>query len=141
MQKFFSFNFLHLNVLVFIASFGICYATDFSISHSIKPEPVLLSATATSTSLSEFEGHYKVGTTSCKVVPIKMAFEVKWLKGQGIMHFFFYKTTSDGKSVFVSENFGKGSDQFIFDDNNYNTGKFIRADGKLFNVKRMKNLN
>lgn len=57
------------------------------------------------------------------------------------MHFFFYKTTSDGKSVFVSENFGKGSDQFIFDDNNYDTGKFIRADGKLFNVERMKNLN
>lgn len=103
--------------------------------------PVLASdqgSSETSASLSEFEGRYKVGKTNCTVVPIKMAFEVKWQKGQGVMHFFFDKTTSDGKSIFVSEDLGKGRDKFIFDDNFYNSGMFIRADGKEFAVERLR---
>ncbi|MEY3288777.1 MAG: hypothetical protein RLZZ419_1019 [Pseudomonadota bacterium] len=106
--------------------------------------PVLASnqgSSETSTSLFEFEGRYKVGKTRCTVSPIKMAFEVKWQKGQGVMHFFFDKTTPDGKSVFVSEDIGKNRDKFIFDDNTYNSGKFIRADGKVFNVERLKDFN
>ena len=141
MQNLFSFNFLAIRTLLFIATCGICFAQELPISDAIQPLPVLASpegSSETSASLSEFEGRYKVGNTSCSVVPIKMAFEVKWQKGQGVMHFFFDKQTPDGKSIFVSEDFGKGRDKFIFDNNLYNSGIFIRADGKVFKVQRLK---
>lgn len=92
----------------------------------------------TDTALSEFEGSYQVGTTTCTVKPIKMAFEVRWAKGKGAMRFFFDSTTPDGKAVFVSEDSGKGTDKFVFDDNRYNSGKFLRTDGKMFAVKRVR---
>ena len=141
MQILFSFNFLFIRILLFISACGICYAQEFPISDDIQPKPVLASPkgiSETSTSLSEFEGRYKVGNTTCTVVPIKMAFEVKWRKGQGVMYFFFEKQTPDGKSIFVSKDFGKGRDKFIFDNKFYNSGKFIRADGKVFPVERLK---
>jgi hypothetical protein len=142
MQNLFSFYFLPIRALLFIASCGICYAQELPISDAIKPGSVLASPQAsseTNASLSEFEGRYKVGNTTCTVVPIKMAFEVKWIKGRGVMNFFFDKTTPDGKSIFVSEDFGKGRDKFIFDNNFYNSGIFIRADGKVFKVVKLKN--
>jgi hypothetical protein len=92
----------------------------------------------TATALSEFEGRYKVGTTTCTVKPIKMAFEVRWAKGKGVMRFFFDKTTADGKAVFISEDSGKGTDKFVFDDNRYNSGRFLRADGRTFAVERVR---
>lgn len=141
MQNFFSFSFLPIRTLLFIATCGICCAQELPISDAIQPRPVLASpqsSSETSASLSEFEGRYKVGNTTCTVVPIKMAFEVKWIKGRGVMNFFFDKTTPDGKSIFVSEDLGKGQDKFIFNDNFYNTGIFIRADGKVFTVERMR---
>ena len=141
MQNLFSFYFLPIRTLLFIVSCGICYAQEPSKSEAMQPLPVLASpqsSSDTSTPLSEFEGRYKVGSTTCTVVPIKMAFEVKWQKGQGVMQFFFDKTTPDGKSVFVSEKFGKGRDKFIFNDNTYDSGKFIRADGRVFTVERLR---
>jgi hypothetical protein len=141
MRNLFSFYFLSIRILLFIATCGICYAQEPPKSDAIQSGPVLASPQAspeTSASLSEFEGRYKVGNTTCTVMPIKMAFEVKWVKGQGVMNFFFDKTTPDGKSIFVSEDFGKGRDKFIFDNNLYNSGIFIRADGKIFKVERMK---
>ena len=87
---------------------------------------------------SEFEGQYKVGNTTCFVKPIKMAFEVTWAKGIGSMIFFFDYRTPEGKLIFVSEDEGKGEDKFIFDNDNYDSGKFIRADGKEFGVKKIK---
>ena len=142
MQKLYTFYLLSIRTLLFIASCGISYAQEPPKSDTIKPVPVLASphqgSSETSASLSEFEGRYKVGNTACSVVPIKMAFEVKWRKGRGVMNFFFDKTTPDGKSIFVSDDFGKGRDKFIFDNNLYNTGIFIRADGKIFKVERFK---
>jgi hypothetical protein len=67
-----------------------------------------------------------------------MAFEVRWAKGRGVMRFFFDRTTPDGKAVFVSEDSGQGTDKFVFDDNRYNSGKFFRADGKVFAVERVR---
>ena len=141
MQKPFTFYFLSKMSLLFIASCGICYAQEPPKSDAMQPVPVLATpqgSSETSASLSEFEGRYKVGNTMCTVVPIKMAFEVKWIKGRGVMNFFFEKTTLDGKSIFVSDDFGKGRDKFIFDNNLYNSGIFIRADGKVFQVERLK---
>ena len=97
-----------------------------------------LRVTETATTLSEFEGSYKVGNTTCTVKPIKMAFEVRWAKGRGAMRFFFDSTTPDGKAVFVSEDSGKGPDKFVFDDNRYSSGKFLRADGKMFAVETVR---
>jgi hypothetical protein len=70
-----------------------------------------------------------------------MAFEVKWQKGQGIMNFFFDKTTPDGRYIFVSAKYGNSRDKFIFEDNTYDSGIFIRADGKIFKVNRLNNPN
>jgi hypothetical protein len=141
MQERFSFYFLPIKTLLLIATCGISCAQEVPQSKVIQPLPVFTSpqdTSETSASLSEFEGRYKVGNTTCTVVPIKMAFEVKWIKGQGVMSFFFDKTTPEGKSIFVSEDFGKGRDKFIFDDNFYNVGLFLRADGKVFTVERLK---
>jgi hypothetical protein len=142
MQETFSFYFMPIKTLLFIATCGISYAQELPQGDVIQPLPVLTSpdqgSSKTSASQSEFEGRYKVGNTTCTVVPIKMAFEVKWIKGQGVMNFFFETTTPDGKSIFVSKDFGKGRDKFIFDDNSYNSGLFIRADGKGFAVERLR---
>lgn len=80
----------------------------------------------------EFEGTYKVGETTCTVKPAKMAFEVRWAKGSGV-EMFFYKDAN----VFESEeDTTAGRNKFTFDDENYNTGIFKRADGKVFTVSR-----
>jgi hypothetical protein len=96
----------------------------------------ILQVDQTETPLSEFEGRYMVGTTTCIVKPVRMAFEVRWAKGKGVMHFFFDRVTPEGKAIFVSEDTGKGKDKFIFDDSRYNSGTFLRADGRMFVVKR-----
>ena len=85
----------------------------------------------------EFEGRYRVGGTTCTVKPIKMAFELRWTKGKGAMRFFFDGVSAEGKPRFVSEDRGKGQDRFEFDDGNYNSGRFIRADGKVLTVQRL----
>ncbi len=86
---------------------------------------------ATSTN-GEFEGRYRVGDTTCMVRPDRMAFEVKWAKGSG-SEYFFYKDAN----VFESEEDKSGGrNEFRFDDENYNTGTFVRADGKTFRVTR-----
>lgn len=80
----------------------------------------------------EFEGKYRVGDTTCTVRPDKMAFEIKWAKGTG-SEYFYYKDAN----VFESEEDKSGGrNEFRFDDENYNTGTFVRADGKTFAVKR-----
>lgn len=84
------------------------------------------------TEKGEFQGKFKVGDTTCTVKPVKMAFEVKWAKGSGV-EVFFYK---DG-NAFESEA-GGDRNRFEFDDENYNTGTFYRADGKTFPVQRVK---
>ena len=80
----------------------------------------------------EFEGKYIVGDTSCTVKPAKMSFEVRWAKGSGVEMFFFKEGTT-----FESAADGRVN-QFVFDDENYNSGTFYRADGKSFPVKRTK---
>jgi hypothetical protein len=90
-------------------------------------------ATQTEKSVAgEFDGKFIVGPTFCVVKPVKMAFEVKWAKGTGA-EMFYYK---DG-NTFESNN-DEGTNQFVFDDENYNTGTFYRADGKTFPIKRAK---
>ena len=81
---------------------------------------------------AEFQGKFKVGDTSATVKPVKMAFEVRWAKGTGVEMFFF----KEG-NTFESNEKG-GPNRFEFDDENYNTGTFYRADGKTFPVQRIK---
>lgn len=85
----------------------------------------------TDTADGEFEGKYQIGDTSCTVKPVKMAYEVRWAKGTGSEMFFF----KDG-TTFESD--GDKANRFTFDDENYNTGTFYRADGKTFPIKRAK---
>jgi hypothetical protein len=82
----------------------------------------------------EFEGKYTVGDTACTVKPVKTAFEVRWAKGSG-SEYFFYKDAT----VFESEEDKTGGrNEFRFTDEKYNTGTFVRADGKTFAVSRAK---
>ena len=85
----------------------------------------------------EFEGHYRVGTTSCTVTPVKMAFELRWARGKGTMPFFFERETGDGKFIFASEERPEGKDRFEFDDKRLASGRFVRADGKIFPVQKI----
>lgn len=86
---------------------------------------------------NEFEGKYQVGNTSCIVEPIKMAFEVRWAKGDGVMTFFFDTATKEGKYIYVSEEKTNGKDHFAFDNEQFASGKFIRSDGKAFLVRKI----
>lgn len=85
----------------------------------------------------EFEGKYQIGTTSCTVTPIKMAFEVKWEKGTGT-EIFFSQDRANDKYIFASDPKTGKANVFSFDDENYNTGTFYRADGKEFPITRAK---
>jgi hypothetical protein len=68
------------------------------------------------------------------VTPVKTAFEVRWAKGSG-SEYFYYKSST----VFESEEDKTGGkNEFRFDDENCNTGTFVRADGKTFPVSRAK---
>lgn len=84
-------------------------------------------------SSGEFEGKYTVGPTSCKVKPVKMAFEINWTKGTGTETFF-----PAGENTFESEPGKNGTNRFVFTDEKYDSGTFYRADGKTFPVKRSK---
>jgi hypothetical protein len=86
---------------------------------------------------SFFEGRFRVGDTACNVKPVKMAFEVTWAKGKGVMMFFFDSAAPSGKPTYTSEDKGAGTDRFIFDDERFASGKFIRADGKEFPVTKI----
>ena len=96
----------------------------------------LLLGLASTAAADEFEGRYRVGPTTCTVTPVKMAFEVRWQKGSGHMLFFFDAQTDDGRYVFVSEEKPDGRDRFEFDDARLRTGKFVRADGRVFAVRK-----
>lgn len=137
-----SFYLLPSRTLAVAVICGISLAGELPQGHAALPLPAVTSnplrLAEASTVLSEFEGRYRVGDTTCTVNPIKMAFEVRWAKGRGAMPFFFDSTTPEGQPIFVSEDSGKGTDKFIFDDNRFNSGKFIRADGRTFAVERVK---
>jgi hypothetical protein len=82
----------------------------------------------------DFEGTYRVGDTTCTVRPDRQAFEVRWAKGKGSEYFFYKEST-----IFESEEDKSGGrNEFRFDDENYNSGTFYRADGKTFPVSRAK---
>ncbi len=104
---------------------NILYGDGFSLMQWLKDNPETSSS-------GEFEGKYQVGETTCTVKPVKMAFEVRWAKGSGIEMFAFREGTT-----FESSADGNGN-RFVFDDEDYNTGTFYRADGKMFQVKRAK---
>ncbi len=95
------------------------------------------SVTNDSSPKGEFEGTYQIGETTCTVKPIKMAFEVKWSKGTGTEIFFSQDRTND-KYIFASDPPNGKANTFSFDDENYNSGTFYRADGKEFPIKRIK---
>ena len=81
--------------------------------------------------LGEFEGKYLVGDTSCTVEFKNKGYAVKWAKGSGVEYFSFMDGTTFASSTVETE-----ANRFVFDDENYNTGTFYRADGKTFPVRR-----
>lgn len=92
---------------------------------------------ANAPALGEFEGKYQVGETTCYVKPVKMAFEVKWEKGAGA-EMFFSEGRADDRYIFASDPDSGKANSFAFDDDNYETGIFYRADGREFPVKRIR---
>ena len=98
---------------------------------------ILISFNTLAGDAKEFEGKYQVGSTTCTVKPIKMAFEVQWTKGKGAMVFFFDRKTAEGRYVYISEEKAAGKDRFEFDNERLVSGKFIRSDGKVFSVRKI----
>lgn len=93
----------------------------------------LNNANVTENVSGNFEGTYRVGDTTCTVRPDRQAFEIRWAKGKGSEYFFF----KEGGTVFESEpDKTGGRNEFRFDDENYNSGTFHRADGKTLPVSR-----
>ena len=75
---------------------------------------------------AEFKGKYHVGPTTCTVTPVKMAFEVRWIRGTGV-EMFFAKGEVDGKYVFESEPDKTGkTGKFVFDDASLGSGTYVR---------------
>jgi hypothetical protein len=89
---------------------------------------VLSAATPTFIS-GEFEGTYRVGERACVVRPIKMAFEVNWVRS-GEKTLYFYELDSRyGKYVYSMKKNGRGYDRFVFTDDRHVSGTFIRSNG------------
>jgi len=80
-----------------------------------------------------FEGKYNVGTTSCTVKKVGQNYAVRWAKGKGVE---IFKPTLDALA-FNADTKDGGVNSFSFDDENYSTGTFYRADGKTFPVSRV----
>lgn len=95
------------------------------------------SAANDETGAGEFDGKYQIGDTTCTVKPIKMAFEVKWKQGTGT-EIFFSQDRANDRYIFASDPKTGKANSFAFDDENYNTGTFYRADGKEFKIERIK---
>lgn len=81
----------------------------------------------------EFEGTYRVGDTICTVKFQNKGYAVRWAKGSGIEYFSLMDNTTFASSTVESE-----ANKFVFDDDSYNTGTFIRADGKTMPIRRAK---
>ena len=118
-------------------------ATTTATSAEIPPNPCPPSSLSTGVAkepippAGEFEGRYRVGPTEAQVQPVRMAFEIRWERGEGSMPFFYEGVSSDGYSVFVSAPRESGSDRFYFTDTAYREGAFLRADGTCFPVKKL----
>lgn len=128
---------LALIILVITNGPSLIAITNTSFNHAKKiasHDSALISMSSAQEEDANFEGTYQVGTTTCTVKPIKMAFELKWAKGKGTLIFFYDSDSPEEHPTFVSDN----KDKFIFDNKQYNTGKFIRGDGKEFAVKKVR---
>jgi hypothetical protein len=93
----------------------------------------------TGTSKSEpgdFEGIYKVGDEYCRVTPVKMAFEVFWIKS-GKSEIYFYSGTEKEIIIFETDPaYGDKPNSFYFNDASMQKGKFVRFDGKELKVEK-----
>lgn len=92
---------------------------------------------ATHAADDEFEGRYRVGPTTCTVTPVRMAYEVRWARGSGHMLFFFGHRTDDGRQIYASEEKPDGRDRFEFDDAQLRGGRFVRSDGRVFELGKL----
>lgn len=107
----------------------ISYGADYTLVSMLKEDAARENA--------EFRGEYRVGTTTCEVTPVRMAYEVRWLKGKGA-EMFFFKEERDGKFIFESQKDKTGkTNRFVFDDGTYRSGNYYRGDGKIFTVSKV----
>jgi hypothetical protein len=113
----------------------IMYSPKDGLAAWLKDRLKTLSETGdTASRPNEFEGKYRVGDTTCTVSPHRMAFQIRWAKGSGV-EYFYYKDAN----VFESEEDKNGGrNEFRFDDESYDSGTFVRADGKVFTVTRVR---
>lgn len=113
------------------------YGGNNSLLTYFKADEEANQKTGNESQTGEFEGKYQIGDTTCLVKPVKMAFEVKWAKGSGT-EMFFSEGRANDKLIFASSPPKGKANSFSFDDENYNTGIFYRADGKEFLINRIK---
>lgn len=93
---------------------------------------VLLSAASSKFISGEFEGKYRVGVQTCVVKPIKMAFEVTWIKKREKKVYFYELDSRFGNYAYISKSKGRGYDRFVFADDRHVSGEFIRSNGQKY---------
>ncbi|PQV63766.1 Sporulation and spore germination [Abditibacterium utsteinense] len=105
----------------------------------IQVAPLVRSAPNSPAGERFFEGTYRVGAIICKVNPIKMAFEVQW-PGRQKPQLFFFDSLASGKAnskrIYRAEESG-GSSRFVFDNARFESGQFVRADGKTLPIRKI----
>jgi len=84
---------------------------------------------------SFFDGKYNVGSMTCTVKPVKMAFEVRCSERKGVTMFFNEGDASSAKPAFSSED---KKERFVFDNDRFDSGKYTGAAGKELPVKRVR---
>jgi hypothetical protein len=87
----------------------------------------------------DIEGEYRVGNTQCVITASKMSFKVYWEDGTGHTQLFYNRTLNNGKVEFneYESNGETYTGKFLFNDDSYETGEYIRNDSKKFKVYKI----
>lgn len=84
-----------------------------------------------------FQGTYGVGADRCNVTPIKMAFQVFCMGARTRTTYFYDSAASEEshKPTFTTES---KSAKFVFDDEQFRTGKFVTTAGRELSLRKIK---
>src|ERR1043166_7041276 len=92
-------------------------------------------------SLFAQEGIYKVGNTTCTIESSHTYYKVYWENGTGYTSIIFKEQYPNGNEVFDEYDYKNNESiyvgSFIFKNDYYQSGIYIRDDGKEFKIKKL----
>jgi hypothetical protein len=99
---------------------------------------IVLSAFSPKLMNGEFEGTYQIGTDTCSVRPVKMAFEVIRDKGKPAAIFFYESESQFGRYTYISEKKESGYDRFVFANDSHVSGEYISSNGIRYSLTKIR---